>query len=388
MPCLHRPGRRVAAAKTVGPIYGNGGSPVIWHAMRMRGGKARRLGPMAVPEFIWRGTLICDLDLADAPPRTEPILHAASGGGEASVLSLHRDEAGPLRLVHRRGARCSVLGVGTDGLQGVAPVRVTYHWDARAGLAQLTAEQPATGAIRQSVGADPPGLTRRDMVALLAPDAAGAETVSGVAVGAGWQPVGVGPCFGGSTPVLTVDGPVPVAALSAGALVMTGAGPRPVLWCGRIGAPPFGSTRPLRLVAPYHGATGDILVTPHHRVALGGPEVEYLFDAEAVLVEARHLADGRTAAMTEAMTDGGVADWYGLLFEDHHLIEAGGCRMESLYVGGLADAPELAATTGPGALVRDGRFPRHRRPAARELCDFEAATLVLNMTQRRGPVAA
>ncbi len=125
---------------------------------------------------------------------------------------------------------------------------------------------------------------------------------------------------------------------------------------------------------------------PHARVALGGPEVEYLFDTEEVLVEARHLANDRTAA-----TEGGGAGlvtWHGLLLDEPRLIAVDGAWIESVYVGRLAASAAVAATTALGALAAEGRLPTHRRPVRRELCDFEAATLVLNMSQRRSPVAA
>jgi hypothetical protein len=116
-----------------------------------------------------------------------------------------------------------------------------------------------------------------------------------------------------------------------------------------------------------------------------GPEVEYLFDADEVLVEARYLVNGQTAVWADS---GPVTAWHGILFADHHLIDADGCRMESLFLGGLAAAPDLARTTALGGLVRDGRLPRHRVPVRRELCAFEATALTLNLAQRRSPVAA
>lgn len=370
---------------------------MIWYAMRRAGERLRRLTGTALPPVMPRGTLICDIDLDEATRGGAPVLHAARRDGVPALWSLNADEDGRLTLVHRAGARAVALSVGTDGLAGPGPgaaggpggglpLRVSYHWDAASGLSQLSVENPASGAIRQAVGSAPPPLAQPEAVALMTAGAAAARAVSGVAIGAGRHPVGIGACFGPDTPILTPEGGVPVHALRRGMTVITAAGPRAVRWAGRIAAPTFGATEPVVLKRPYHGRNADILVTPHHRVALSGPEVEYLFQTDTVLVEARHLAAGHTA---DRLTDAGTVDWYGLALDDHAILMADGCRIESLFLGGIAAAPDLVATTALAPLLREpGGLPRHRVPAARDLRDYEAATLVLNMRQRRGPVAA
>ena len=357
---------------------------MIWHAIAETGAGVQRMAGADLPDAIRSGTILCEIDTARLLPDGGPLLHAGRRGPQPFLLSLGYSEDGRLRVVHRKGAQVLALSVGIGGMLAAGILRVSYHWDAGAGTATLTAEDPGRGAILQSAGVAPPPLDADDALALAG--SVGAGTVRSVAIGSGRHPIGAGACFGGDTPVMTPDGPVAARLVRAGDRVVTDAGPRDVLWSGHMTVPGVGSFRPIRLCTPYFGATADLLVPPHARVALGGPEVEYLFDTEEVLVEARHLAADRTA-VTEA--DGaGLVTWHGLLLEEPRLIHADGAWIESVYVGRLAASPDVARTTALGALAAEGRLPVHRRPVRRELCDFEAATLVLNMSQRRSPVAA
>jgi Hint domain len=356
---------------------------MIWHAVATREGGMTRTGPRDLPETLMRGTLLCEIDPAWTWPAGTPLLHLARRAPVPVLLSLGLDDAGRLHLVHRQGDRRAAMSVGTDGARGGGHLRVTYHWDVAAATALLTVEDPATGAIRQQIAADPPPFDTCDAMALL--NGAAGAGVLWTALGTGRHPVGVGACFGGATPVATPSGAVLAAHLKAGDAVLTECGPRPLLWSGQMTVPACGSYRPIRLVAPYFAAKTDLTVPPHARIAVSGPEVEYLFDADEVLVEARYLVNGQTAVWADT---GPLATWHGILFSGHHLVTADGCRMESLFLGGLAAAPELARTTVLGGLVRDGSLPRHRVPVRRELCAFEAATLGLTLSQRRSPVAA
>ncbi len=356
---------------------------MIWHAVATRDGGVTRTGQGDLPATLMRGTLLCEIDPVWTRAAGTPLLHLARRMPAPLLLSLCLDDDGRLHLVHRQGERRVAMSVGTDGAQGAGHLRVTYHWDVAAALALLTVEDPATGAIRQQVGADPPPFDSCDAMALL--DGVAGAGVLWSALGTGRHPVGVGACFGGATPVATPSGAVPAAHIRAGDAVLTESGPQPVLWSGQMTVPACGSYRPIRLVAPYFAAKADLTVPPHARIAVSGPEVEYLFDADEVLVEARRLVNGQTAVWADT---GPLATWHGILFGGHHLIHADGCRMESLFLGGLAAAPDLARTTVLGGLVRDGRLPRHRVPVRRELCAFEAATLALSLSQRRSPVAA
>jgi Hint domain len=356
---------------------------MIWHAVATRDGGITRTGPRGLPASLLRGTLLCEIDPAWTRAAGAPLLHLARRLPVPVLLSVSLDDAGRLHLVHRQGDRRVAMSVGTDGTQGAGHLRITYHWDVAAAVALLTVEDPGTGAIRQQIAADPPPLDMGDALALL--DGAAGAGVLWSALGTGRHPVGVGACFGGATPVATPSGAVLAAHLKAGDAVLTESGPQVALWSGQMTVPACGSYRPIRLVAPYFAAGADLTVPPHARIAVSGPEVEYLFDADEVLVEARHLVNGHTAVWADT---GPLATWHGILFSGHHLVRADGCRMESLFLGGLAAAPDLARTTVLGGLVRDGRLPRHRVPVRRELCAFEAATLALTLSQRRSPVAA
>jgi hypothetical protein len=94
--------------------------------------------------------------------------------------------------------------------------------------------------------------------------------------------------------VLTPSGSAPAGALRAGDVVLTAAGPAPLAAVGRIELPMLGAFAPVRLRAPFFGRGADLVIAPGQRVVLSGIEPEYLFGEEEVLVEARHLTDGRT----------------------------------------------------------------------------------------------
>ena len=63
----------------------------------------------------------------------------------------------------------------------------------------------------------------------------------------------------------------------------------------RLALPARGSFAPVLLRAPFYAQTQDLLVSADQLLAISGPEVEYLFGTDAVLMPAGALVDGRTA---------------------------------------------------------------------------------------------
>ncbi len=184
----------------------------------------------------------------------------------------------------------------------------------------------------------------------------------------------------------TPQGPRPAGAIRAGDLVTTvDAGARPVLWSGRVCLPALGALRPVRLCAPRFGQTRDLWLLPQHRVARSGAAVATLFGTPEVLIEVRHLLDGVTALQPDGAA---VMPWHGLLLDDHHLLTADGCRIESLGLGRLTRSPALAATTAPGALAAEGRLPVHPAPARPILSGAEARQLAAAQIKGRAARAA
>jgi hypothetical protein len=112
----------------------------------------------------------------------------------------------------------------------------------------------------------------------------------------GEAPPATAPWIGARTLLQTPHGPTAAGYLKPGDLVQTvDQGLVPVIRVTHLDLPSRGSFAPILLRAPYFGSSFDLLVAADQRIRMTGPEVEYLFDEEAVLVVASALVDNRTA---------------------------------------------------------------------------------------------
>jgi hypothetical protein len=128
----------------------------------------------------------------------------------------------------------------------------------------------------------------------------------------------------------------------------------------------------LLLRAPYFRLTRDILVAPEQRIVFESTEIEYLFGVESVLVEARHLANKINVVLEPVKTDS--IRLYQLLFDHHEIITVAGCQMESLYVGQIANDPDMLKSTLLDGLPASD-VPHHKEIARPLLRSYEAMTL-------------
>jgi hypothetical protein len=359
-----------------------------WFAIHKRGQAPVWAGPTRRPCDLADGSILVEIDLARLREDDTPLLHSARMGRDPSVLTLNILSDGRLHLLHRNGAARLALSVGLDRDVSLGHLRVTFHWNSQTGRSLLTAENLRSGTIRQQAGRAAPAMPGATISALF-----GAEddchmhrALDWCAIRTGRHSVGAGACLSGDAPIDTPAGPRPARALRAGDMVTTAdAGPQPLIWAGRVTVPALGSFRPIRLIAPYFGRRQDIVVQPHHRIACSSAEVEYLFDEDEVLTEAHHLANGSTAIYLDT---GMTVTFTGLLLRDHHLLSVDGCRLESLFAGGIGRCPSIAATTPLASLAASGALPIHRKAVRRVLCGYEARSLAVARVQGRGPVAA
>jgi Ca2+-binding RTX toxin-like protein len=146
------------------------------------------------------------------------------------------------------------------------------------------------------------------------------------------------PCFTPGTLIATPDGPCPVESLRPGDLVLTrDSGLQPVRWVGqrRLGLGDLivrPHLRPIRIAADALGngmPCRDLLVSPQHRMLIGGPRPEMLFGMGEVLVAALHLTalPGVTQELTAGVT------YIHLMFDRHEIVLADGCWTESFQPG-------------------------------------------------------
>jgi hypothetical protein len=359
-----------------------------WLGFHRRGHRDAAPFETALPQLLARGTLMAEFTPAREEHGPLTLVHQAAQDGwpRQFALTLTADER--IVLHQRQGQTHAELSLTTAGLISKGGrIRLNYHWDAPARLSQLTLEALDNGAVRQATGQCPLPLPRADIQTLLREGGdAHVGSLDWLAIARGNVPVGPGAAFAPSTPIETPQGPRPAASIHAGDWVQTAdSGPQQVLWSDRICLPALGALAPIRLSARYFGHTQDLWVLPHTRVVVSGAAVEYLFGLENVLVEARHLVDDISAASAEHER---ALGWQGILLRGHHLLIADGVHIESLFAGGLAAAPEIAATTAFARLSATGQLPRHKRSVLRELCAYEAASLRASRVRARAPLAA
>lgn len=121
----------------------------------------------------------------------------------------------------------------------------------------------------------------------------------------------------------------PIETLKIGAMVLTrDNGPQPVRWLGKATLRATGSFAPVVISSGTLGNSGDLVVSPHHRLFIYQRSQRRLSGAAEIMVQAKHLIDGDRVWRRE----GGFVDYYSLVFDAHEIIFAEGIACESLMV--------------------------------------------------------
>lgn len=256
------------------------------------------------------------------------------------AFSIFVDQAVGVVVLHRQGSRLirHVLP-GPLGLPLEGTARIVFGWNAPAKGWDLRLEQPGTGRHRETRGRDPMPLLLDDLLSICraAPGTKRHRSVLWFGAKLGDSPPESATWIGLQTPVDTPFGPRAAGELRPGDPVLTATGESlPVHSVRRMDLPSRGSFSPVLLRAPYFGAMTDLLVSSDQQVLLSGAEVEYLFGEEDVLVEARHLLDGRSAL---ADLRRAVTSCISLDLARPGLLMADGCPLLSHHHGTQADAP-------------------------------------------------
>ncbi|MEX5727585.1 hypothetical protein Ga0609869_000938 [Rhodovulum iodosum] len=330
--------------------------------------------------LIPRGGLVMEVDLGRDTGAEETLLLLHRQGDLISHVSFHRAPGGQFAFAQRLGKerRQQVLAVPAPRCVGSA--RLTLSWDCASGRGLFALELLQEGTLVRRVFANPLPWRRADIAEL---EQGGPGAHVGPAIGYfGLSdrplPVGLAPSLATGTPVRTAEGYVPVERLRPGDMIETlSHGPLPLCHTHGWELPARGLFRPVRLLAPFMGLRRDVMVAAGQRLVLGGADVEYMFGAEAVLVEARALA-GTIAAHEEGQAR--TIRYHHVLLEQHAVLDVAGCAMESLYMGGVSGQPELLATSFLGGLAPEA-LPRHDTDDLRTLSDYEAAALLAAMSR-------
>ncbi|WP_417209591.1 Hint domain-containing protein [Antarctobacter sp.] len=147
------------------------------------------------------------------------------------------------------------------------------------------------------------------------------------------------PCFTPGTMIKTTRGEVDAAKIARGDRVLTrDNGYKRVLWAGAksLSAATLAACPDLRPIRILAGALGrgvperDMLVSPQHRVVMGGATVELLFGEDEVLVAASHLV-GRAGISRVCPHDG--ITYVHFMFNAHELVMSDGAWTESFQPG-------------------------------------------------------
>ncbi len=105
-------------------------------------------------------------------------------------------------------------------------------------------------------------------------------------------------------------------------------GTQSLRWKGAVTLRAEGGFAPVVVQPGVMGNPGALTVSPHHRLFLYRREARVLAGAAELLVQARHLVDGRTILRRE----GGFVEYFSLVFDAHEVIYAEGIPCESLMV--------------------------------------------------------
>ena len=137
-------------------------------------------------------------------------------------------------------------------------------------------------------------------------------------------------CFAQDTLIETRRGPVPVQDLAPDDLVVTlDRGLQPIRWVGSRRVAAAGKFAPIHIADGALGNSGELVLSPQHRVLVTGWQAELLFGEPEVLVAAKHLINDNTIARKE----GGYVVYYHILFDRHEVVFAQGTPCESFHPG-------------------------------------------------------
>ena len=313
---LRRPGVNVAGPIPQRPRIAAQG----WIALSDRG----ILDGTPPDDLLHKGLFVMELALPLQDTRV--LLDHQATNGWPRTFSLFHDPGIGLVLIHRQGGNVvrHVLPGPLPEARGTA--RLSYHFDAPARrwslcLETLSQETPIRVEVQ---GQNPLPLNMADMQALCTTHRKDGPVLwFGLTRGA--APPSAAAWLGLRTPVQTSKGPVWAGNLKPGDLILTeDRGPVALRRATRLDLPARGSFAPVLLRSPFFAMNVDLLVSADQLVTLGGPETEYLFGEQAVLMPAGMLVDGRTALSDQRRA---VTGSVSLELDEPALIDCNGCLL-------------------------------------------------------------
>lgn len=322
-----------------------------------------------------KGSILAEFDLDEEGRTPTRLVHFQSENGWKRRLTIFLNADFSVSVEVQQGQARSYVRVTDWQTAATGRTRLTYAWDAPAKLGLLTIECLETGMVTQSLFESPVPIPRADFenIANGSEEIAFDSRMNSFAVADGVEPIGPAPSIAEGTLVETEHGYRPIEQLQLGDLVLTADnGFQPIRWLVKQELPEVGNFRPIKLCAPYLGLDQDVIVAKNQRIFFGGAEAEYLFGENAVLVEAHRLLGHPSATLLPAHS---TRKYYQILLDNQECIHLNGAWSESLFIGRLANAPEILATSRLAQLPGSA-LPIHRGYALSVLGHYETRTLL------------
>lgn len=329
--------------------------------------------PATDTQLVSRGTLMIEADfIAGSGPQM--VLDYRRNHPWETRLSLQFAPDGMLTLDIQRAGVSAVSHLPTGLRTGSCGLRVTYGWDAPARTACLSVYDPTACMLWQQILPAPQPFVLDDLRLLIKSAARRhlGRDVQYLAVSDKIEPVGPQPGLASHAVIETPTGPAPIGRLRPGEPIFTSeAAAEPLLLPVARDLPAFGQLRPMRLRSPYFGLSRDLVVSAETQILCQGPDVEYLFGEEAVLVRAGDLEDSKMVLPVIGMN---VMRYHQLICAEHEVLWVAGARVASQYMGRVGLDP-IGAATSLLAAFELPQAPIHFGPAYPVLKGYEAVTL-------------
>lgn len=142
-------------------------------------------------------------------------------------------------------------------------------------------------------------------------------------------------CFARDTEIETKTGCKLIQDLAVGDEILTrDNGYQAIRWIGSKAVSGAGALAPIVITAGTMDNDRDLIVSPQHRIVVGGWQSELLFGEAEHLVVAKHLVNGDTIYRAENRP----VEYFHMLFDQHEIIYANGIATESFHpnAGGLS----------------------------------------------------
>lgn len=137
-------------------------------------------------------------------------------------------------------------------------------------------------------------------------------------------------CFARGTRIETPKGLRKIEDLSAGDLVVTkDHGAQALRWVDYTTVSGTGIWAPIRFAPHVLGNARALLVSPQHRVLVGGWQCQLYYGEDEVLVSAKHLVNGKSIRQVQRAQ----VDYFHLLFDRHEVVYSEGTATESFHPG-------------------------------------------------------